>query len=168
MTVNLHTFAQMYGHALDTLDAMLTKGAAHAVSQGVSEAEMLDWRLIQDMNPLSFQVATVCNFTRNWSARAVGQAVAPDVPTTLDLAGYRAAIADAKAYLADLAPEAFADRDETPLTVSIGPMEPTLPASRWISVFATTNVYFHVSMVYAILRSRGVALGKRDMFAAGL
>ena len=39
---------------------------------------------------------------------------------------------------------------------------------QWIAGFATTNFYFHLSMVYAILRSRGVPLGKRDLFAGGL
>ena len=37
-----------------------------------------------------------------------------------------------------------------------------------MTVFAATNINFHVSMVYAILRSKGVPLGKADMFAAGL
>jgi hypothetical protein len=37
-----------------------------------------------------------------------------------------------------------------------------------VSGFATTNFYFHLSMTYAILRMKGVGLGKRDFFAGGL
>ena len=44
-------------------------------------------------------------------------------------------------------------------------MEPTLPAGQWLSVFATTNIYFHLSMAYAILRMKGVPIGKIDLFA---
>ena len=48
---------------------------------------------------------------------------------------------------------------------------PTLPlghAGRWITGFATTNLYFHLSMAYAILRAHGVAIGKVDLFPTGL
>ena len=47
-------------------------------------------------------------------------------------------------------------------------MAPTFPAAQWLTVFAATNINFHVSMAYAILRTNGVPLGKADMFAAGL
>ena len=46
-------------------------------------------------------------------------------------------------------------------------MEPTLPAGQW-TVSATTNLYFHLSMAYSILRARGVQIGKVDLFAGGL
>ena len=47
-------------------------------------------------------------------------------------------------------------------------MEPTLPTGQWLSVFATTNIYFHLSIAYAILRSKGVPIGKIDLFAGQL
>lgn len=47
-------------------------------------------------------------------------------------------------------------------------MQPTMPLGQWIIGFATTNFYFHSAVAYSILRSRGVALGKRDFFAGGL
>ena len=86
-----------------------------------------------------------------------------------DVAGFRAAIAAAKAYLADLKPEQFAGRDEVPLTFMLGTgIEPTLPSGQWLTVFATTNLYFHLSTAYGILRSKGVQIGKIDLFATGL
>ena len=39
---------------------------------------------------------------------------------------------------------------------------------RWLAVFATTNLSFHLSTAYGILRARGVPLGKIDLFAGGL
>ena len=38
-------------------------------------------------------------------------------------------------------------------------MEPTLPSDEWLSVFATTNLFFHLSTAYGILRSKGVPIG---------
>jgi len=43
-----------------------------------------------------------------------------------------------------------------------------MPAAQWLTVFGTTNIYFHLSMVYAILRMKGVPIGKMDLFAAGI
>src|SRR5258708_40126087 len=63
MAVSLFTFVDLYNRALDTLAHILTKGAAHAATIDAGESEMLDWRLIDDMQPLRFQVMVVCNFT---------------------------------------------------------------------------------------------------------
>ncbi|HXC55660.1 MAG TPA: DUF1993 domain-containing protein [Rhizomicrobium sp.] len=169
MTVNLFTFVDLYSRTLTTLSHILTKGAEHAKAQGASEQEMLDWRLIGDMQPLRFQIAVVCNFSRQWTARVAGLPLPADIADSLGLDALQAEIAAAKAYLAGLKPEQFAGRDDVPLKVTIGTgMEPTLPAGQWLSVFATTNLYFHLSTAYGILRSKGVPIGKIDLFAGGL
>ncbi|MDB5474629.1 MAG: hypothetical protein JWP49_140 [Phenylobacterium sp.] len=168
MGVNLFTFVGLYGNGLTTLDHILTKGAELAKSKGVSEADMLEWRLVDDMNPLRFQARTVINFARSWPARAAGLEVPADIAADLDLAGLKAAIAEAKALLATLKPAQFDGRDDVAHTQNLGGLEPTLPMGQWLSSFATTNFYFHLSMVYAILRHHGAEIGKRDLFAGGL
>ncbi len=170
MAINLYSFVDLYRRALDTTAHLLTKGAEHAVALGVGEAEMLDWRLADDMQPLRFQVTVVCNFSKQWTARVADLPVPADIGTELSVAEFQAAIVEAKQYLAGLTPEQFAGRDEVPLTVSIasGAMEPTLPAGQWLSVFSTTNLYFHLSTAYGILRAHGVQIGKADLFASGL
>lgn len=171
MTVNLATFVGLYDKQLTTLGHLLDKGAAFAAEQGVSEEDMLDWRLITDMQPLSFQAAVVINFAVQWPARTAGLAEPMDVGmgVGLDVAGFKAAIAEARAWIADLPADPYAGREDLPLTYTIGTgMTPTLPNAQWITGFATTNLYFHLSMAYAILRAKGVAIGKADLFAGGL
>jgi hypothetical protein len=129
---------------------------------------MLEWRLIEDMNPLRFQAYTCINFAKQWTARVADLPVPEDIAAGLDLAGIKAEIEAAKRWLAALKPEQFEGRDEAQLTVNLGQMEATLPAAQWLTGFATTNFYFHLSIAYAILRQRGAELGKRDMFAGGL
>ena len=174
MTIGLFTFIQMYDRVLDTASHILARGADHARATGVSEAQMLDWRLIEDMQPLRFQLATVANFTRQWPARVAGLPAPGDFGVDLDVAGFQAAIVEAKHYLSALTPDHFEDRETALLTVEIGSgemgavMAPTLPAGRWLTGFATTNLYFHMSMAYAILRAKGVPIGKVDLFPSGL
>ena len=169
MTTDLYSFVGLFSRQLDTAAHILAKGAAHAAATGVPEGDMLGWRLIDDMSPLSFQLMVVCNFARAWPARVAGLPLPADITADLDVAGFQAAIAEAKTYLAAIGPGQFAGRDDVPLTVTLGnDMSPTLPAAQWLTVFATTNLYFHLSTAYAILRSKGVAIGKVDLFAGGL
>jgi len=169
MAVSLFTFVDLYRRVLATAAHILDKGAQHAAAIGVSEAQMLDWRLIDDMQPLRFQLMVVCNFAQQWPARVVGLPAPDDVSADLDVAGFRAAIEASGTFLAGLTAEQFAGRDEVPLTWTLGTgMTPTLPSGQWLTVFATTNLYFHISTAYGILRSRGAPLGKADLFSAGL
>lgn len=161
MTVSAFTFVEMYRRALDTAAHLLDKGVAFAGEQGVSDAD--------DMNPLAFQLMVVINFASRWPARVLGTDLPPEIESDRDVAGFRAAIAEARAYLDTLSPEDFAGRDDEPLTFKIADvMEPTMPGGRWLDGFATTNILFHLSIAYAILRMKGVPLGKIDLFAGGL
>ncbi len=169
MAVSLYSFVDLYDRGLDTAAHILAKGADHAAATGATEQEMLDWRLIHDMQPLRFQLMVVCDFSRQWTARVVGLPVPEGVGGDLTVAQFQAAIAEAKLFLAGQTPDQFEGREEVPLTVTIGNgMEPTLPAARWLTGFVTTNFYFHLSTAYGILRSHGVQIGKVDLFPSGL
>ena len=169
MTTTLFSFVDLYRRQLDTTAHLLGKGAEYAAANGIAEAEMLGWRLAPDMHPLSFQVMVVINFSQLWTARTADLPVPDPVTADLDVAGYRAAIAAAREWLGALTPAQFAGRDDLPLTFQIMPdLSPTLPAERWVTGFGMTNIAFHASMIYAILRTRGVPLGKLDVFPTGL
>ena len=167
---NLFSFVEIYRRALEAADHILDKGAIFAAENGVSESDMLGWQLVDDMNPLSFQLAVAINFSNGWMARAAGIAVPEAIDgSATDVAGFKAAISGAKSFLAGLTDDQINDRDEAPVTFKIGDiMEPTLPAGQWIRGFATTNIHFHMSIAYAILRMKGVPLGKIDLFPSGL
>ena len=170
MAVTLFSFVEMYGRALDVAAHILTKGTEYAATRDLPEEAILDWRLIEDMNPLRFQLMVVCDFPRDWLSRAAGLERPAEIASDLTVAQFHSAIAETRAWVSSLTPEQFADRDDEPLTVSIGggALEPTLPVGQWITGFATTNIYFHLSTAYAILRSKGVPIGKLDLFPTGL
>jgi hypothetical protein len=168
VAINLFSFVGMYERVVGTAEHLLAQGVAYAKANGVAEAEMLNWKLADDMFPLWRQLQVVVDFPKEWIARAA----ALDVPARTDVestaAELAAGLAATRAWLQGLKAEQFAGRDDVELTVNIGVMEPTFPTSQWISVFATTNIYFHLSTAYGILRSKGVQIGKRDLFAGGI
>jgi hypothetical protein len=116
MSVNLYTFVGLFSRTLSTAEHLLAKGAAHATAQGLDPESILDWRLIDDMHPMRFQLNIVCNFARQWVARVADQPVPADVDGNLDLAGYKAAFAEARAYLAAITPEQFGGREVVTVT----------------------------------------------------
>ncbi len=168
MTVGLHSFVDLFDQRLDSALHLLAKARDHAAAQGVDEHQLLDWRLADDMYPLWRQLQIVSNLAQLWAARA---ADVPPPPASEGEQGFDALIAAAraaKAFVAQLDPAAFVGRDDVSLTVDIGPLTPTMPLGRWLSGFATTNILFHLSMTYAILRANGVELSKVDLFAGRL
>ncbi len=168
-TTNPATFISLYDKMLTTLAHLAEKGAEHAQGLGENREAFLDWRLIGDMEPWRFQAAVVVNFAQAWPARVAGMTPPEEVDVQMPLAGFQEAIAEAKTYLAGFDPQRLLDGEAWPVTFQIGPgMEPTLPGGRWLTGFATTNLYFHLSMAYAILRARGAPIGKVDLFAGGL
>lgn len=169
VAVSLFTFVDLFSKDLATLEHVLNKGAEFAAGQGVTADQMLEWRLVEDMHPLRFQANIVINFSKQWTARAAGLPVPESIADNLDMAGLKAEIANARAFLGGLTAEQFAGRDDVTMKVTLGNgFEPELSAAQWLTGFATTNIYFHMSMAYAILRARGAPVGKVDLFAGGL
>jgi uncharacterized protein len=170
MTVTLHSFLDLFTRAIDGATHLIGRAEVFAAERGISEADMLGWRLADDMHPLPFQISVVANFSASWSARAAGLTPLEGVAwAEADLAGLKAALAASRAFIATITPEQTAGRDELPLTVQItDTMVPTLPTETWVTSFATTNIQFHLSMIYALLRANGVPLSKIDLFPKGL
>jgi hypothetical protein len=169
MTVSLFTFIDLFDRHLTTADHLLDKAAAHAEERGLTEADWLGWRLCDDMHPLRFQLMNLTNFAHQWPARAAGLPVGESITSGVDLAGFRAAIAEGRGFLAGLNPEQFAGRDDLPLDYTLGNgIKLDLTSAQWLTIFASTNIAFHLSMAYAILRHHGVPVGKIDMFGGKL
>lgn len=120
------------------------------------------------MFPLWRQAQIAAIFAARWPLRAVvlGEIDEPEGEMGFD--ELFALIASSRAALAELTPAQFDGKGDAPFTMDLRVMQPTLPIEQWVTGFATTNFYFHLSIAYAILRRHGVALGKADLFAGGL
>ncbi|MEO7409800.1 MAG: DUF1993 domain-containing protein [Sphingomicrobium sp.] len=168
MTVTLFSFVEMYAKGLTTLQNLLQKGRSHAADKGIGEQEMLAWRLVDDMFPLWRQSQIVAIFGARWPTRAAGLGEIDEPSGEMDFDQLFALIAKSRASLAKLTAEQFDGKGSEPFSMDLGVIKPDMPIEQWVTGFATTNFYFHLSMAYAILRQRGVPLGKPDLFAGGL
>jgi hypothetical protein len=144
---------------LQRLLALLDIAEAHA---GTASAALLQARLAPDMLPLHAQVDVVANFALRGCFPLVGEAVPDygDFPASFD--GLRARLARSRALLETLPPERFMEQSTRVVHDRAGDAELSLPAAEFLFQYTLPNFFFHLGMVYAILRSCGVPLGKAD------
>lgn len=134
-------------HALDRAEALLAIAARH---------DLLGERLAPDMWTLRQQLFSAIGFTRRAVLPLNG--IAPErVEADLTEDGLRAAIFAARAEIA-------AADGPTPERIAHVAGEATLDqtAEDYLATFALPNLWFHLSMAYAILRAAGVDIGKAD------
>jgi hypothetical protein len=144
--------------AFKNLDHVLAKAA----ESGISDEELISTRLIEDMLPLPKQVQIASDVAR-FTAVRVGQAEAvamADDETTI--AQLRERLAKTVAYLEAADPAGFEDRETAEVILKMPSGEMTFTGLDYVTDFALPNVFFHVTMTYALLRMKGVKLGKKD------
>jgi hypothetical protein len=148
--------------SLANLSAVLDKGAEHFAGQGVAESEWLEARLADDMHPLLRQVQIASAGARGAAARLSGQTPPsfPDEETSV--ADLHERIANTIAYLDSVPASAIAGREDAPIVLEVGDLAIHFTGATYVRDFVLPNVLFHVTTVYALLRNRGVPLGKRD------
>nr|WP_047167359.1 DUF1993 domain-containing protein [Sphingomonas sp. Y57] len=148
--------------SLANLSTLLDKGAEHFAAAGVAEAEWLDYRLADDMYPLLRQVQVASDGAKGAAARLAGQTPPSFPDEEKSVAELRDRIARTIAYLDSVPAAAIAGREEAPIVLEIGDIALHFTGASYVRDFALPNLLFHVTTVYAILRNRGVPLGKRD------
>jgi hypothetical protein len=143
--------------ALKSLDRILCQAEQHP-----NAASFFTARLVDDMKPLTFQVHYATFEAEAMAAELCGQEYkAPED----DLDSYEkmhGRIEHALKELKKLDKESVNRVGETTThtTSHRGGME--VPVKALASSKCMPNIYFHVSMAYAILRMEGVPLAKRD------
>jgi len=148
--------------SLFNLSAVLDKGAEHFAAADVAEAEWLGYRLADDMHPLLRQVQIASDGAKGAAARLAGQtppSFPDDEKSVVDL---KERIAKTIAYLDSIPADAIIGREDAPIMVEIGDFALHFTGATYVRDFVLPNVLFHTTTAYAILRNRGVPLGKRD------
>ena len=151
---------------LQNLSAMLEKARAFAAEQGLDTAELLDARLIADMAPLTRQIQMVTDTAKFVAVRVaqVENELWADDEASFDDA--QARVAKAIAFLQKMPADGFEDREDAKVVLTTPSGDIPFTGSTYVYGFAIPNFYFHLSMAYALLRMKGVPLGKLDFLGA--
>ncbi len=146
---------------LQNLDHLLTKGSEFAIEKGISEETLLGDRLASDMFPLSKQIQIATDNAKGCVARLCGieAPVMEDTETTV--AQLHERIAKTIAFIESITEAQFEGATDRKILIKyFGGKHFT--AYDYVTQYALPNFFFHTNVVYALLRTMGVPIGKGD------
>jgi len=152
--------------ALENLDHILEKGAAHYSDAGRAEGELAGVRLIEDMHPLTAQIQRASDTAKGVVTRIGGAENVPMADEEQSIADLRVRIARTIAVLRSARREAFDGKEETMVEIKTPNRSLIFTGKSYVLDFAIPNFFFHVTTAYALLRKEGVPIGKMDYLGA--
>jgi uncharacterized protein len=167
MKISMHNMvADQCVPMLVALSKLLDKGVAYAETKKFDPKVLVNSRLAPDMHPLSRQVQIACDMVKNGAARLAGQEAPKfdDNEQTVD--ELKARIAKTIDYVKSLSASAFEGSEDRQITIPIPSRTLEFKGLDYLRQFLLPNFFFHISMVYALLRHNGVDIGKRDFLGA--
>lgn len=162
MTISFYDISvPVYRQFLQALRGILDKGEKHCAEKGIDPASMLASRLVEDMQPFSFQVMQAIAHSAGALATIRGQQ--RPRPSGLDsFAGCRQAVEQALADLEAIQPAELESVASSTVELKFPGRELKFTAQGYLLSYAMPQFFFHATTAYDILRHKGVAIGKRD------
>lgn len=156
----MHRIIAQQIKALSTLLALIDKAAEHAE---LEEQDLLTARLAPDMADFTSQIQFATDTAKFSAARLAGKT--DSVPKWEDdessFEELKARIQKAQAYLSGFEDSDFEGYEARKIVLPFVPGVYAL-GEDYLHEFSIPNFYFHVTTAYAILRHKGVEIGKRD------
>lgn len=151
----------LFIRAFGNLSAILEKGAAQPDSAALVEA-----RLASDMLTLAGQIQRASDTAKGCAAR-LGNIDNPSFPDDeKTFAQLQARVRKTAEFLRRVKPEQIDGSEDKPITLKAGTHELKFTGESYLLTFVIPNFYFHVTAAYAILRHKGVPIGKMDYIGA--
>jgi uncharacterized protein len=146
--------------AVRSMETYLNKAERFANAKKFDVAVLLSTRLAPDMGSLLYQIQSACDYLKGGAAWLSGQEPPrhEDNEQTLDEA--RARLRKTIDFAVSVTAAQYADAASRIVKVSWVPGK--LSGENYLLQIVIPNIYFHVSMAYAILRANGVDLAKKD------
>jgi uncharacterized protein len=157
------TFIQIVGAA----QGFLARTAKHCAEHGINADELVEARLIADMLPLRFQVASINKHSVGAIEDAKkGAFTLPGQFQTTSFAGLQQELAQTAAQLAKHTREEIDSLQGRDVAFKVPGLDLAFTAENYLLSFAVPNFLFHAATAYDILRMKGIPLGKRDFVGA--
>lgn len=156
----------VYTKLLKNLTAILEKTEQWVAERKLDPNAILLARLAPDMFTFTRQVQIATDMAKGTVARLAGQDPPRFEDNETTLPELKARVAKTIAFLESVPAAAFEGSESRTITMKLGPpgkqTEFNFVGLQYLQGFGTPNVYFHYSMVYALLRHNGLPLGKPD------
>ncbi|KAL6717293.1 hypothetical protein ACLMJK_005208 [Lecanora helva] len=147
---------------LTNTSAVLKKGQLYAKEHSIPLSQLTEARLAPDMQPLPYQIQRLSDAAKGVAARVAGDppvSMADDETTFEQLYTRIDKTIDVLKGVSRKSMEGKA-QDEVMMKSPRGDFRFT--GLTYLTDFVIPNFFFHVNMTYAILRMKGVPIGKMD------
>ncbi len=152
---------QRMAASLHNLHNILEKAEAHAEARKFDAANLLATRLAPDMFPLTRQIQVAADNAKFATARLTGKEAPRDPDDETTIPQLKERLQRTIAFIQSAQPADFDGAAEREARLGFLPGL-YMTGHDYLIQFAVPNFYFHLTAAYAILRSSGVELGKRD------
>ena len=151
---------------LGNLSHMLDKAQAFVDEKKCDPSALTQYRLAPDMLPFTRQILIACDAAKNGIARISGVEAPTFEDNEVTLAELKARIHKTLDYLKSVPADKLDGTESKEITFPAGrDTTRTLRAQPYLTQVVLPNLFFHVTMAYAILRHNGVNIGKKDYLA---
>lgn len=163
MTISMYSASvPVFKQLLTALSAILDK-AESAVNNERDPETLLRARLFPDMFDFTRQVQIATDFAKGVTARLAGQ----DVPVYEDnettFGELQTRIAKTLQFISSIPPEKVNGSEKREIVTRPGtPREMKFNGQTYLLHYGLPQFFFHITTAYAILRSNGIEIGKRD------
>ena len=147
--------------SLKNLETCLDKAEQHAAAKRFDVAELMTSRLAPDMEPFTYQVQSACDYVKGAAAWLSGRTPPRHEDNERTVEELRVRIRKTAAFVESVTEPEYAGAGERTVRLSWAPGK-VIGGEDYLLQVAIPNIYFHVSMAYAILRHIGVDVGKMD------
>ena len=163
MTTLYDLSAVTFKRVLAATIVVLEKGAEYFNEQGMDLNELVDMKLAPDMGAFPFQVNLVQHHTLGAVKGLIAGEFSPPPPLPeLSYQGYIDVLSDALAELNAIDADAVMAAAGKPMYFRMDELEMPFTSENFVMSFSLPNLYFHATMLYAMLRIKGVPVGKMD------
>jgi len=147
---------------LVNMAACLTKGADHLVAEGLPESFLLESKLAEDMFAFPRQIQMASDAAKGAAGRLSGGEVPSFADTETTIAELQERIAKTIAVLDAVKPESIAGREDAEIILKLPSRDLPFTGLSYTQNFVLPNFFFHATAAYAIMRNKGVPIGKLD------
>ncbi len=145
-----------------SLSAILHTAETFAREHGITDADMLDTRLIADMAPLTAQVQRASDTAKGAMVRLGGVPTVAMADDEASFATLQRRISATLAFLDGVPRDAIDGKESAAVTLVTPGGTHEFTGLGYALGFVLPNFYFHITTAYALLRMRGVPIGKLD------
>jgi len=145
--------------SLKQVELWLERAEQHAAAKKFDVNVLMTSRLAPDMQPFLYQVQSACDYVKGAAGWLTGEAPPKHDDSEQTIADLRERIKKTIAFAESVKEPQFAGAGDRTVRMSWAGGK-TIRARDYVLEITIPNVYFHLSMAYAILRHNGVDVGK--------